>query len=206
MTTRTLLLTTVLMAAAAPIVAQTPAPRSATPTAPAAPTAPTAPRSATAPELAIPPPPPPAPPAPPSAQLARRGQPVNVKIEFTITDQRGGVPAVKRVLSLTVADAHTGQIRSQSEVLNIINNLPLNVDATPEVLADGKIRVGFNLQYDWVLNDTGQRTERGTVTKTSLHDSVSLILENGKPMVAAQSADPSGDRQVTVEVKATILK
>jgi hypothetical protein len=31
-------------------------------------------------------------------------------------------------------------------------------------------------------------------------------LENGKSMVAAQSADPIGDRQVTVEVKATILK
>jgi hypothetical protein len=33
-----------------------------------------------------------------------------------------------------------------------------------------------------------------------------LVLENGKPLVAAQSADPVGDRQVTVEVKATILK
>ena len=33
-----------------------------------------------------------------------------------------------------------------------------------------------------------------------------LILENGKTMVVAQSADPVGDRQVTVEVKATILR
>ena len=39
-----------------------------------------------------------------------------------------------------------------------------------------------------------------------LHESVPVILENGKPMIAAQSADPIGDRQVTVEVKATILK
>ena len=47
---------------------------------------------------------------------------------------------------------------------------------------------------------------RGTVTSTSLHDSVWLILENGKSLVAAQSADPVGDRQVTVEVKATVLR
>ena len=33
--------------------------------------------------------------------------------------------------------------------------------------------------------------------KTAMHDSLSLILENGKPIVAAQSADPIGDRQVT---------
>jgi hypothetical protein len=35
---------------------------------------------------------------------------------------------------------------------------------------------------------------------------VTLILESGKPMVAAQSADPIGDRQVTVEVRATVLR
>jgi hypothetical protein len=32
------------------------------------------------------------------------------------------------------------------------------------------------------------------------------VLESGKPIVAAQSADPVGDRQVTIEVKATILR
>jgi len=51
-----------------------------------------------------------------------------------------------------------------------------------------------------------QQPPRGTVIKTALHDSVSLILESGKPMIAAQSADPIGDRQVTVEVKATVLR
>ncbi len=78
-----------------------------------------------------------------------------------------------------------------------------------ELLADGKIRLGFNLQYDWPAPiDAADRTPpaRGTVVKTTMHDSVSLILESGKSMIAAQSADPIGDRQVTVEVKATILR
>jgi hypothetical protein len=33
-----------------------------------------------------------------------------------------------------------------------------------------------------------------------------VILDDGKPMIVAQSADPVSDRQVTVEVRAAILK
>ena len=141
----------------------------------------------------------------------REGQPVNIKIDFTITDQRGGAPAIKRTLTMMVADERTGSIRSQSAVFQV-GDVPLNIDASPSLLTDGKIRLGFNLQYDWPAPIEGQPTSperplpRGTVIKTQLHDSVTLILESGKPMVAAQSADPIGDRQVTVEVKATVLR
>ena len=141
----------------------------------------------------------------------RQGQPLNVKVDFVITDQRGGSAAIKRTLTLIIADEHTGSIRSQSNVY-LVGDVPLNVDASPSLLAEGKIRLGFNLQYDWPAPTEGLPTNpasglpRGTVIKTALHDSVSLILESGKPVVAAQSADPIGDRQVTVEVKATILR
>jgi hypothetical protein len=33
-----------------------------------------------------------------------------------------------------------------------------------------------------------------------------VILQNGKPLIISQSADPVSDRKVVVEVKATILK
>jgi hypothetical protein len=33
-----------------------------------------------------------------------------------------------------------------------------------------------------------------------------VILQNGKPLVVSQAADPTTDRKMTVEVKATILK
>jgi hypothetical protein len=144
----------------------------------------------------------------------REGQPVNIKIDFTITDQRGAAPAIKRTLTMMVADERTGSIRSQSAVFQV-GDVPLNIDASPSLLTDGKIRLGFNLQYDWPApfetpatnsNQAPPAIPRGTVIKTQLHDSVTLILESGKPMVAAQSADPIGDRQVTVEVKATVLR
>jgi cytosine/uracil/thiamine/allantoin permease len=44
------------------------------------------------------------------------------------------------------------------------------------------------------------------IRRTQLQENLPLILENGKSMIVAQSADPIGDRQVTVEVKATVLR
>ena len=212
MKTRALIVAAALLVASAgPLLAQTP---------PATPQPGTAPRARTpapAPDtqrqrMAIPPdampPPPPAPPAGAATTARRSGQAVNIRIDFTLTDQRAGGAPVKRTLSVVVADAHTGQIRSQADVFGINGGVPLNVDTTPELLPDNKIRLGFSLQYDWAAPiEGGERgTARGTVIKTAMHDSVSLILESGKPMIAAQSADPIGDRQVTVEVKATILR
>src|SRR5260370_12285639 len=135
-------------------------------------------------------------------------QSVNLKIEFTLTDQRAGSAPIKRTVSVIVADGGAGQIRSQSDVV-AVGSVPLYIDVNPEMISDSKIRLNFSLQYDWpapidASNDRGPA--RGTVTKTSMHDSVTLILESGKPMVAAQSADPIGDRQVSVEVKATVMR
>ena len=185
MMTRTfVLMIGVAALAIAPAVAQQPAPT------------PAQPRSVT---------PAPAPAAPERASR-RTGQPINVKIDLSINDQRGGSPPVKRTLSMVIADGMGGSIRSQSEVL-AVGPVPLNVDAEPELLTDNKIRLRLTLQYDWPAPmEAGRDAPRGTVVKTALRDSVALILENGKPMIAAQSADPIGDRQVTVEVKATILR
>jgi hypothetical protein len=190
MTIRTLALAALLVTSTAgSTLAQTPAPP---PPAPAARTPP--PAAPAAPATAAP------------ARSRRDGQQVNIKVEFTITDQRGSATPTKRTLSLIVADDFTGAIRTQSSVSRM-NDVPLNVDASPVLLTDGKIRLGFNLQYDWPAPiEPGKDIPVGSVTRTGVHDSLSLILESGKSIVAAQSADPIGDRQVTVEVKATILR
>ena len=39
-----------------------------------------------------------------------------------------------------------------------------------------------------------------------IQENLSVNLEDGKALVVSQSADPVSDRQVTVEVRATILK
>ena len=146
---------------------------------------------------------------------------VNIKTEFTITDQQSGGAAVKRIVSVIVADGDAGSIRSQPEVsdgFGRIQAVQLNVDVRPEVLTGGKIRLGFSLQYDGPsqaeTEASGMRVApgdlrgvpRGTVMKSNLRESVSLILEDGKSITVAQSADPIGDRQVTLDVKATIMR
>jgi hypothetical protein len=136
----------------------------------------------------------------------REGQPVNIKIELELTDQRAGAALIKRTVTLIAADGYTGSIRTQASIYRM-SEVPLNVDASPTLLSDGKIRLAINLQYDWPAPiESGKEIPVGSVTRTTLHDSLWLILENGKPIIAAQSADPVGDRQVTVDVKATVLK
>jgi hypothetical protein len=183
----------------APALAQQPPPAPTPTPAPPRTATPAPPRSAT----------PAAAPAAPLPPPRRTGQPINVRIDLSINDQRAGSAPIKRTLSMVVADGMGGSIRSQSEVM-AVGPVPLNVDANPELLADNKIRLTLTLQYDWPAPiEAGRDTNtapRGTVIKTALRDSVALILENGKAMIAAQSADPIGDRQVTVEVKATILR
>jgi hypothetical protein len=39
-----------------------------------------------------------------------------------------------------------------------------------------------------------------------LNESMTLILDSGKPTVVSQAADPISDRRIAVEVTATILR
>jgi hypothetical protein len=208
MTTRTLILTAALAAVTSvPALAQT-APAAAQAgqrvrsAAPAAETP--RPRVAGTPDASAP-----APSTAVAAPRRREGQPVNVKVDVTVTDQRGGAAPLKKTITIVVADSMGGRIRSTAESTSGFN-MPLNVDAEPQILADGKIRLMLNLQYD--LPNGGAASEAptgvgvGVIRRTQLQENLPLVLENGKSMVVAQSADPIGDRQVTVEVKATVLR
>ena len=136
-------------------------------------------------------------------------QPINVRIDVTITDQgRTGAPTMKKTVSIVTSDGFSGRIRSTANY-SALPPVPLNVDADAELLADGKIRSRVNLQYDLPAGMDGQSPNlpgTGALKTTQIQENLVLILENGKPILAAQSADPVGDRQVTIEIKATVLK
>ena len=197
MTARALFVSLFVVAASAAGLAQTqerqPAPPATAPRQPGATPAPTPPAPATETRVNV-----------------REGQPINIKVDLTITDQRGGNPIFKKTVTVVTADGMGGFIRSTARYREI-GDVPLNVDTQPRLLQDGKIRVSVNLQYDLPASvdpsDIKNEERRaGPLTKTSIHENLSLVLESGKPIVAAQSADPVGDRQVTIEVKATILR
>jgi hypothetical protein len=203
---------------AAPVIAdgrealdalQTPPPQSPpSPRAPA-PGRPAAAKTPGAPEQQ-PPPPPPAPLAGTPREAQRQGQPINVRVDVTITDQRGGAGPVKKTVTVVTGDGLGGLVRSSTLLPAPIGSVPLNVDVDPMILPDGKIRLRVNLQYDLpAMTPAAAQPDAGggpAPLRTTIQETLVLILESGKPMIATQSADPVSDRQETVEVKATILR
>ena len=149
---------------------------------------------------------------------SREGQPFNVKVDVTITEQTGTAAPFKKTVSVAVGEGTTALVRSQATFSGGTPN-PLNVDVGPTVTATGKIRLMMSVQYDApappLVADaaTGRggdgqtiRSALGALTRTELRQNIIVMLENGKPLVVSQSADPVGDRRVTIEVTATILK
>jgi hypothetical protein len=56
------------------------------------------------------------------------------------------------------------------------------------------------------LRSQRRRATASTKRFSALNEMLTVILQNGKPMVVSQAADPLNDRRITIEVKATIIK
>ena len=142
-------------------------------------------------------------PTPPAPRPKVAGQPVNVKLELTITDQLGSAAPVQKTVTLLVADLADGMIRSEG-VLPGYGAVQLHVDGWVQLMGEGKIRARIGLNYDLV--DPKAKSAETQSQRTQIRESLNTVLDNGKPTVISQSADPVTDRKVTVEVKATIVK
>jgi hypothetical protein len=188
------------------------------PPTPPTPPAPPAPAAAAAPQAPPSPRSPQAPPAPraprattgeappaPEAMRRNRGQLVNLRLEFTVTDQIGTAPPVKKSITMNVADGESGRIRTNAEVFrkgSAPTIVPLSVDASPEI-EGSRIRLRASLEYQLLKDAPEPDLPAG---KTSITQSVTAILNDGVSTILSQSADPLTDRKVTLEVKATIIK
>ena len=132
------------------------------------------------------------------------GQAVNVRIELTITDQRGDTTPITKTVSMIASDRSASRIRTQGDVRTPLGFRPviLNVDARPMLIRDNRARVELTVEYRPVAAEAD--TEKSTTP--NINESLSVILEDGKPMLISQSADPVTDRKVKVEAKMTILR
>lgn len=138
------------------------------------------------------------------ARILAEGQPVNVRLDLTITDQRGDGPGVSKTVTMMTADRYFGRIRTQGDVRTPTGFRPviLNVDAKPTLLRDGKARVELNIEYRPVAGEA--ETERSTTP--NINESITVMLEDGKSTVISQSADPVTDRKVKIEAKITLVR
>jgi|SRR5687767_12200802 len=120
----------------------------------------------------------------------------NIKLDLTITDTFTGIP-VKKTVTMLVLQNNGGMIRTTSA--DGWSNL--NVDAVAAAYVTGLVSLRMTFEYTPPLGKdaTGQRPPR-------LNESITVVLQDGKPLVVSQSADPATDRKVTAELTATILK
>jgi hypothetical protein len=119
----------------------------------------------------------------------------NVQIELTVTDSTGPAGPQKKSVRMLVAEGMMGRIRSTRQNTSAV----LNVDATP-FITENMIRLQMTLEYS-PLPAPG-----AAPAVAHVNEMVTVMLTPGKPTTVSQAADPSADRQVTVEVTATILK
>jgi hypothetical protein len=151
-------------------------------------------------------------PAPAAAKPPEpQGQPVNIQIELTITDQAGGVESGKKTVSMIVADRRSGSIRTSGIIRTADGSRPvsINVDVLPFIAREGLVRVDLGLDYTPRMPETRETPPQAGVEGrpgAGVTERISTFLESGKSRIISQAADPSIDRHVTVEIKATILK
>jgi len=131
------------------------------------------------------------------------GQLVNVRVEVKISDERPGLAPITKVMSVTVADGHSGMVRSTTQsnfgAAGAMHHVPLNVDVSPR-LEGNRVRLRVSLDYDFVDPANPKAGSH------SVRESLSLVLESGRTVRAAESADPLTDRKVSLDVTATVLK
>ena len=130
----------------------------------------------------------------------------NVQIELTLTDQVGTQVPDKKTVSMIVASGNWGKVRSAGSARppgEAPFGVELNVDARPYVSVDGPIQLELTLHY---APPGGADKDSLKVRPTGINQSMTVVLQSGKPLVISQAADPVSDRKVIVEVKGTILK
>jgi hypothetical protein len=129
-----------------------------------------------------------------TASSAARQPLTSLRLDVTVADDRKGVSTAPQAVSLVTADRQRGRVLASAA------HAVLQVDAQPEILSDGRIRVHMTVSYQ-AVQQAGE-----TSPPASLEKRITAIVDEGKTLNVLQSTDPASGRTVTVEIKATLLK
>jgi hypothetical protein len=162
---------------------------------------------------------------------------VNVKLEVVITYQVGNAAPVKRSATVTVADQGRGSLRSGTQVAVPETQLSsaaapakgdggtpapavpmtrfqyrsvgLNVDANRVGIYGNRARLELSVEFSAIDEKSPDQTKwLASPSFPTFSQNLTLVLENGKPLVIAQTSDVVDNvvRKQSVEVTATILR
>lgn len=138
------------------------------------------------------------------APRAEPGNPVNVRIEVTITESGGRGTPQKQVVSLMTSDRMNGIVRSTADVKrgDGVQPVAINVDARPTMLREGTLRLELALEYQ----PQESAAPAGDGGRWRVTGRANVVLQPDKPVIVTETFDPSSERRVTVEVKATVSR
>jgi hypothetical protein len=172
----------------------------------------------------------------PFARNQYDADPVNVKLDVVISYQVGNAAPVKRSATITVADQGSGSLRSGTQVAVPDSQLTtpaaskpdggtpapavpvtrfqyrsvgLNVDARRVGIVGNKARLELSIEFS-AIDDKGPDPAKlgASPSFPTFSQNLTLVLDNGKPLVIAQTSDVVDNvaRKQSVEVTATILR
>jgi hypothetical protein len=127
------------------------------------------------------------------------GQPINIRLDVSVIDQTAQGANQPKSLMVLLADRAMGRTRAAFQDRSIA------IDARPTI-ADGRIRVYLTIQSEPNRNMFAAGPPPEPDHTINWRNSFSLLLENGKPLVALETTDAVTKRKMSIEVKATIQK
>ncbi|HEX7487097.1 MAG TPA: hypothetical protein VF332_13165 [Vicinamibacterales bacterium] len=167
----------------------------------------------------------------PAPKSAWDAEAANVRLDVTISYQVGTGAPIRRTAVLTVADQGSGSLRAGNQVsvpsttlvaaaakgdgatppaptpVTSFNyrSVGMNVDAKRVFIQGNKAKMDLSIEFS-AIDEKADASGRPTFPTFS--QNLSLILENGKPLVVAQTSDyvDNVERKQSVEVRATILR
>ncbi len=139
--------------------------------------------------------------APANTDKKPTAQAVNVRAELTLTDQTGTEKPIVKTVTLLAADSSWSRTRAVSQPEGEPPAM-LSADVQPRILSDNRIQLDIAIDY----RPPRAEDAKARIPPPQLTESLTVVLQDGKPLMVVQSADATSDRRVTLEVKATILR
>jgi hypothetical protein len=123
------------------------------------------------------------------------GQPTNIRLDVAVIDATAQGAAQPKSVMVMLVDRALGQARAAFE------DRTISMDARP-TLVDGRVRVFLTIVSEPFRANVSEPRD----PTVNWRNSFSLLLENGKPMVALETMDAVTKRKLSIEVKATVQK
>ena len=155
----------------------------------------------------------PAPAPAPASSPAPVSDVPNLRFEVTITDEGGGAPALKKVVSVITRGNNTNAsvrtigplppthpVALALEARKASTNVFLYVDARGSYEPAARRvsgRVAVSYQAFW---------PEAKSLPSNVQTQVDAVFDEGKPMLLVQAADPITDRRTTIQVTVTALR